>query len=182
MRELGSGVRRRSGLLGRLVVALAAFVMVAVGPSAVSAQSGGEAYPPKAIVNLLDPFGCDPAAISGEIGAVQAGSTVTLQLLINGVVVATITPTAAADGQVEYTIPVPPNRYGAAIVRASGTNTIGDPFNLDTSGTITACPVVIPKTGNSAMGLWLTLGAGAVLAGGVLVAASSRKRRGAVTA
>ena len=35
----------------------------------------------------------------------------------------------------------------------------------------------IPKTGNEGTDTWVKLGAGAVLAGGVMVAAASRRRR-----
>jgi LPXTG-motif cell wall-anchored protein len=36
----------------------------------------------------------------------------------------------------------------------------------------------IPKTGNDGTDMWVKLGAGAVLVGGVMVAATSRRRRG----
>jgi LPXTG-motif cell wall-anchored protein len=176
-----SGVIGLSRTLARLVALLIGTVAVSlVAAGAASATPDPEDYPPDAIVNLIDPFGCEPPGISGEIGAVQAGSAVTLQLLINGVVVDTVTATAGADGQAGYTIPVPANQFGPAIVRASGTNSVGEPFDLDSSGTITQCPP-LPRTGNSDTGRWLTIGAGAVLAGGVLVAVASRRRRGVTT-
>jgi LPXTG-motif cell wall-anchored protein len=176
---VGSLSRRIAQLFALLLGAIAVSVMTAGAAGAQTDTTNAEDYPPDAIVNLIDPFGCEPPGISGEIGAVQAGSTVTLQLLINGTVVNTVTATADASGQATYSIPVPPNQYGPAIVRASGTNSIGQGFTLDTSGTISKCPGPLPRTGNSDLRLWLTLGGAAVLAGGVLVAVASRRRWGA---
>ncbi len=181
MNDHGGGARRDTSLFGRLMVALAAVLAVVVGlsPSSVGATTettNPEDYPPKAIVNLLDPFGCEPSAISGEIGEVEAGSDVTLQLLINGVLVETVVATADAEGQVEYTIPVPSGQYGPAIVRANGTNSIGQPFELDTSGTITRCPTV-PVTGSSATGPISTVAAGVLLLGVMLATLAARRRR-----
>lgn len=173
-----SGGSPPRGVLTRLLVLVAGLIaFVAVPAGVASATADQEEYPPDAIVNLLDPFGCDPASISGEIGAVLAGSTVNLSLTINGAAASEIAQAAGADGQLEYTLPVPPNRYGPAVVTASGTDSVGDPFTLETSGTITACPAEIPKTGNSGTGTWLTFGAGAVLAGGLMLAMSGRRRR-----
>ena len=183
----------RAGTLARLLAVMAGLLLVVIAPSGpAAAQDPGvpdpENYPPNAVVNLLDPFGCAPASISGEIGAVFPGSTVDLELLINGVSANTITATAAADGFVEYTIPVPPNTYGPAIVRADGTlwlqeiDQAGDPFSLDTSGAITACPTDLPKTGGSNTGTWVTIGLAALLAGGLLVAVSTRRRHKAAEA
>jgi len=174
--ECGAGRRNLGAVVRALAVLAGVFALVMPGGVA-SASPDQEEYPPEAIVNLLDPFGCAPASISGEIGAVLAGSTVSLSLTINGAAASQVAPAAGADGQLEYTLPVPPNRFGPAVVSAAGTNSVGDPFTLDTAGTITACPATIPKTGNSGTGMWLTLGAGAVLAGGVLLAVSSRRRR-----
>lgn len=179
--------RVRAGVLSRLLAAIAAMALLLIAPAVASAQDPDvpdpENYPPNAVVNLLDPFGCDPTGISGEIGAVFPGSTITLELLINGASANAITVTAGADGFVEYTIPVPPNQYGPAIIRATGTLWLeeidepGDPFTLDTTGTITACPEDLAKTGSSNTDTWVTIGLVALLAGGLLVAISTRRRQ-----
>ena len=169
--------RRLRALLG-----LVAAVVVLAAPAAASAQTPtppGEAYPPAAVVNLLDPFGCAPSAISGNIGEVQIGSTVTLQLFRadGSEVLATVTTTPGADGHALYSIPVPPNRFGPVVIRATGTNTVGQPFTIETSGTIVACPASLPSTGSSGIGGLLRGGAAAVVAGVVLVVAVTRRRR-----
>ena len=183
--ELGfSIVNRRS--LSR-VVALAAALLVPFVPAAVtSAQTvppPAESYPPAAIANLLDPFGCDPSSISGNIGAVLPGSTVTLQLLRAGsdVVLTSVPATAGADGHAIYVIQVPPNSSGAVVIRATGTNTLNQPFRIETSATIEACPKALPVTGNSGIGDWLRGGTAAVLAGAALVVVAMRRRRHAVS-
>jgi len=48
-----------------------------------------------------------------------------------------------------------------------------------TGGSVTPTTAVIPKTGNDGTETWLRLGAGAMLAGGVMMAGASRRRRGA---
>ncbi len=110
------------------------------------------------------------------------GSTVTLQLLRAGsdVVLATVPATAGADGHAIYAIPVPPNSSGAVVVRATGTNTLSQPFTIETSATIEACPAALPATGNSGIGNWLRGGTAAVLAGAALVVVAMRRRRHAL--
>ena len=78
-------------------------------------------------------------------------------------------------------IPVPPNRFGPVVVRATGTNTLGQPFTIETSGTIVACPAALPPTGSSGIGNWLRGGTAAVLAGAALVVVAMRRRRHAVS-
>ncbi len=91
-------------------------------------------------------------------------------------VLSTVTVTAAADGRARYSIPVPPNRFGPVVVRAIGTNTIGQPFFIETSGSLVACPQ-LPKTGSSGLGDWLRGGAALILAGVALVVVAMRRRR-----
>ena len=138
------GRRFRSPLVG-VTVGLSVFIPVGI----VSAVPPDEAYPPAAIVNLLDPFGCAPASITGDIGDVLAGSTVSLELVMAGEVLSTATATADAGGDAEYTIPVPPDRFGPVVVEATGTNTVGAPFAIETAGTIVDCPQALPATGGS---------------------------------
>jgi hypothetical protein len=165
------------------VLALGVGLLVPFVPAAVtSAQTvppTSEAYPPKTVVNLLDPFGCDASSISGNIGEVLPGSTVTLQLLRAGsdVVLTSVLVTAGADGHAIYTIAVPPNSSGAVVIRATGTNTVNRPFGIETSATIEACPKALPVTGNSGMGDWLRGGTAAVLAGAAMVVVAMRRRR-----
>ena len=148
-----------------------------------AAAQTGEGYPPAAVVNLLDPFGCAPSSITGDIGAVLPGSTVTLQLIpvgsaaVEGQQTVTVTATAGADGHADYTIPVPPNRFGPVIVRASGTNTLNQPFTIENSGTVVDCPARLATTGSSGLGIWLRVGAALVLAGLALVVVTMRRRR-----
>jgi hypothetical protein len=177
------GGRVRSPLVG---VAIASLSLV---PAAVTLAAPptppAEAYPPAAIVNLLDPFGCAPSAISGDIGAVLPGSVVTLQLVLlssPSSPLSTATATAAADGHADYSIPVPPNRFGPVVVGATGVNTVSQPFSLETAGRIVDCPpeaaaTVLPSTGSSGIGTWLRGGGAAVLAGAVLLVAAVRRRR-----
>ena len=182
--------RSRSRVLALGVGLLVPFVPAAVSTATPTPPPPAEAYPPAAIVNLLDPFDCAPASISGDIGAVLAGSTVTLQLLFLGGAageslimlqpVATVTVTAGADGHAVYTIPVPPNRFGPVVVRANGINTVNQPFALETSGTIVDCPDTLPATGNSGIGDWLRGGTALVLAGVALVVVALRHRRHAL--
>ena len=103
----------------------------------------------------------------------------TLQLLRAGsdVVLTSVPATAGADGHAIYVIPVPPNSSGAVVVRATGTNTLNQPFTIETAATIEACPAALPATGNSGIGNWLRGGAAAVLAGAVLVVVAMRRRR-----
>jgi len=169
------------------VVALGAALLVPFAPAAVTTAQTvppppAEAYPPAAIINLLDPFGCDASSISGNIGAVLPGSTVTLQLLRAGsdVVLTSVPATAGADGHAIYVIAVPPNSSGAVVIRATGTNTLNQPFRIETSATIEACPA-LPTTGSSGIGNWLRGGAAAVLAGAALLVVAMRRRHHAVT-
>jgi len=171
------------------VLALGVGLLVPFRPAAAtSAQTvppaTPEAYPPKAVVNLLDPFGCDASSISGNIGEVLPGSTVTLQLLRAGsdVVLTSVLVTAGADGHAIYTIAVPPNSSGAVVIRATGTNTVNQPFGIETSATIEACPPALPPTGSSGVGDWLRGGTAAVLAGAAMVVVAMRRRRHAVSA
>ena len=173
------------------VVALGAALLVPFVPTAAATATPtppppAEAYPPAAIVNLLDPFVCDATSISGDIGAVLPGSTVTLQLVLiaggTSEVLATATATANAEGHAVYSIAVPPDRFGPVVVTATGTNTVGVPFAIDTSGTLVDCPATLPATGNSGIGTWLRGGTAAVLAGMALVVVAMRRRRHALGA
>ena len=150
-------------------------VLIPVGMT--SAVPPDEAYPPAAVVNLLDPFGCAPESITGDVGEVLAGSTVILDLVMLGEMLSTATATADAGGHAEYTIPVPPNRFGPVVVPATGANTVNQPFAIQTAGTIVDCPQALPATGGSGFGYWLRGGAAAVLAGITLVVATMRRRR-----
>jgi LPXTG-motif cell wall-anchored protein len=181
------GGRARSPLVG-VVVGLLLFLSAGVATAQTPpTTTPAEAYPPAAVVNLVDPFPCEPSEIAGEIGVVLPGSTVNLTLvmlsptggsaLLQVEVLGTATATAGADGHARYTIPVPPNRFGTIEVRASGVNTLNQPFTLATSGIIEECPAELPATGNTGTGLWLRLGAGAVLAGALLVVLTLRRRR-----
>jgi hypothetical protein len=181
-----SGTRAVARLLA-VLAGLFAVLLPAIPAGAVAPDD--ESYPPDAIVNLLDPFGCDPSAVTGEIGAVEAGSTVTLQVILVNEVAGIIrqaapagdvlgSTSAAADGngQLEYTIPIETGRYGSVVVFASGTNTIGDPFTLETGGEVVPCPEgQIPRTGSDT-GRWLQLGFAAVIVGVILVAATRRRK------
>ena len=144
-------------------------VLIPVGIT--SAVPPDEAYPPAAVVNLLDPFGCAPEQITGQVGEVLVGSTVTLELVMAGELLSTATATADADGQAVYTIPVPPDRFGPVVVAATGINTVNEPFAIETGGTIVDCPQQLPATGFSGLGYWLRGAAAAVFAGITLVVA-----------
>src|SRR4051812_21908196 len=111
--------RLRGPLVG---AALGLSVLIPVGIG--SAAPPDEAYPPAAVVNLLDPFLCAPDHIAGAVGEVLVGSTVTLELTMGGEVLSTATATADANGRADYTIPVPPDRFGPVVVSASGINTV----------------------------------------------------------
>src|SRR4051812_32694455 len=109
------GGRIRSPLVG-VLLGLLALLPAAVAVAAPAPPA--EAYPPAAIVNLIDPFGCAPSAITGDIGAVLAASTVTLQLVLLSSPSAPLSSTnaiAGADGHAQYSIVVPPNRFGAVV-------------------------------------------------------------------
>ena len=130
-------------------------VLVLAAPATAAAQTPappGEAYPPAAIVNLLDPFGCAPSTATGSIGAVLPGSTVNLELVLLSSPtppLSTATATAGADGHAVYSIPVPPDRFGAAEVRATGTNTLNQPFAISSPGTLVPCPAGTPAAGGT---------------------------------
>jgi LPXTG-motif cell wall-anchored protein len=175
-----------------LAALLGLMVLLAAGGHAGAATPTTEAdedYPPDAIVNLLDPIGCDPVQVSGEIATVEPASTVTIQVILTnetaglllqaapaGDVLGQDTVTADTDGQVDYTIPIETGRYGTAVVYATGTDTVGDPFALSVTVDIVACPPgQLPRTGNSNMTLWLQI-AGVVLVAGVILAAAARRR------
>ena len=70
-----------------VTVGLSVFIPVGIA----SAVPPDEAYPPAAVVNLLDPFGSAPDSITGDIGEVLAGSTVSLELVMAGEVMSTAT-------------------------------------------------------------------------------------------
>ena len=106
------GGRLRSPLVG--LVAMTFLVVATAGVAAATPDPTPppEAYPPAAVVNLLDPFGCAPESISGDIGEVLPGSTVTLaadprssggggSVRPMGMPVATVTATAGADGHAD---------------------------------------------------------------------------------
>ena len=160
------------------MLALGVGLLVPFVPAAASSAQtttttpSAEAYPPAAVANLLDPFGCAPTSISGDVGAVLPGSTVTLQLLIFNSPeeeLATVTVTPGADGHAVYSIPVPPDRFGPVVIRATGVNTLGQPFTIETSGTIVDCPPALATTGASGIGNWLRGGTALVLAGAALL-------------
>ncbi len=83
MRGHDGGSSTGVGILARLSAAIMAVLALIVIP--IGAAGAQEAYPPAAIVNLIDPFGCAPTGISGGIGTVQPGSTLTGTLTISGV-------------------------------------------------------------------------------------------------
>jgi len=175
MRGPDGGSPTGVGIFTRLAAAImAVLAMMAIPIGAAGAQ---EAYPPAAIINQIDPFGCAPTGISGGIGTVQPGSTLTGTLTISGVQVFQSSAIVPASGNARYSVVVPPNTFGPAVVTASGTNTAGQPFTLETTGTIAPCPPALPQTGGSGAQTWVTLGVGAVLAGGFLIAVSARRRR-----
>ena len=138
MRGHDGGPSTGVGILARLSAAIMAVLALILIP--MGAAGAQEAYPPDAIVNLIDPFGCAPTGISGGIGKVQPGSTLTGTLSISGVQVDQSTATVPASGNARYSVVVPPNTFGPAVVTASGTNTAGQPFTLETTGTIAPCP------------------------------------------
>ena len=131
--------------------------------------------------NVIDPFICGTTTLNGVIGEVQAGSTVTVELMrASGPVLATQTVTARADGLAIYSIPVPPNSSGDIVIRATGTYTTGQPFTIETSGFVPACPTgdgALPATGSSGIDDWLRGGALAVGAGVVALVVAMRRRR-----
>jgi len=175
--------------LARLIAILVGLVAVLSSVSPVRAVApDDESYPPDAIVNLIDPFSCDPKAVMGEIGAVQPASVVTLQVILvretagimrqttpTGDVLGSATLTAGSDGQLEYSIPIEQGRYGSVVVYATGTNSVGDPFALQTTGTIVTCPEQIPRTGSNTR-QWVQVGLAAIVVGAILVAATRRRR------
>ena len=187
----GAISRSSAGLLARLLAVLGAVAVLAASGSAaaVSPDDDDEEYPPDAIVNLLDPLNCDPVSISGEIGTVEPGSTVTLQVILTaettgivrlaapvGDVLGEVSGAADEDGQLDYTIPIESNRYGTVVVFASGTDSVGDRFTLSTTAEIVACPEgQLPRTGNSDVGRWLQI-AGLVVVVGIVLAAAARRR------
>ena len=68
----------------RAVALLVGVWVLLVGGGTVGAVSPDdpEEYPPDAIVNLIDPAGCDPASISGLIAVVEGASSVTLTVIL----------------------------------------------------------------------------------------------------
>ena len=140
-------VNRRS--ISRLVAFGAALLVPLVPAAGITAAQTppappAEAYPPAAVSNVIDPFICGTTTLNGVIGEVQAGSTVTVELMrASGPVLATQTVTARADGLAIYSIPVPPNSSGDIVIRATGTNTTGQPFTIETSGFVPACPTAL---------------------------------------
>ena len=181
-------VNRRS--ISRLVAFGAALLVPLVPAAGITAAQTppappAEAYPPAAVSNVIDPFICGTTTLNGVIGAVQAGSTVTVELMrASGPVLATQTVTARADGLAIYSIPVPPNSSGDIVIRATGTYTTGQPFTIETSGFVPACPAgvdtgdgALPATGSSGIDNWLRGGALAVGAGVVALVVAMRRRR-----
>ena len=166
------------------VLALGMGLFVALVPSASvvgTTPPPDEEYPPADVINLLDPFGCAPETISGDIGEVLVGSTVRLELILLGgtggeELLAEVTVTPGPDGHAVYSIPVPPDRFGPVVVRATGTNTVNEPFVIETTGTIVDCPA-LPPTGSSGIGNWLRGGAALVLAGVAMLVMAMRRRR-----
>jgi hypothetical protein len=182
---------RSSGatVLARLIAILVGLTVVVLSASPAQAVApDDESYPPDAIVNLIDPFGCDPEAAMGEIGAVQPGSVVTLQVILvretagilrqaapAGDILGSATFTAGSDGQLVYSIPIEQGRYGSVVVYATGTDSVGNPFALQTAGEIVRCPEQIPRTGSNTR-QWVQVGLAAILVGVILVAATRRRR------
>src|SRR5436190_1315832 len=92
------------------------------------------------------------AALVGLVAgaALLPVTTVSLPLLLTPtVMLSTATATAGADGHAVYSLSVPPGRLGPVVVRATGTNTVGQPFAISTSGTLVECPAGLPATGSS---------------------------------
>ena len=148
------GRRLRSPLVG---VTVGLSVLIPVGIA--SAVPPDEAYPPAAVVNLLDPFGCAPDSITGDVGEVLAGSTVSLELVMAGEVLSTATATADAGGHAEYTIPVPPDRFGPVVVSATGTNTVNAAIRHRDLGHHRRLPASASSDGRLGFGYWLRGGA-----------------------
>ena len=181
-RSIGSG-------WGTAVFAALFVVFVAALPA--SAQTppttAGESYPPIAVTNLVNPVGCDPSSISGTVTDVLPGSSVTVELLLPSptvgrsvlrqVALSSTTAIAGSDGRASYTIAVPPNQFGAAIVRATGTNSGNQPFTIDSPVTLAGCPTgTLPHTGNADLTPWLRAAASALVLGGLLLVIGLRRR------
>lgn len=64
---------------------------------------------------------------------------------------------------------------GAAFADDDGSGEAYPPAS--TAPPVTPTTVAIPSTGNEGTGTWVTLGAGAVLAGGLMVAGTTRRRK-----
>jgi hypothetical protein len=180
--------RRDVEWLARAVAIILGLIVLLGGAGRAVAASPDEDYPPDAIVNLVDPFVCDATSVSGEIGVVEANSVVNIRVILveetsgivrqalpDGDVLGQLSARANADGQLRYTVPIETGRYGSVVVVATGTDSIGNPFTLQTSGELVTCPSDLPSTGNSGSGMILQIAAVVIVAGVILVAAARRR-------
>ena len=74
-----------------------------------------------------------------------------------GDVLGQLSARADSSGQLSYTVPIETGRYGTVVVFATGSDSLGDPFALQTTGELVACPPDLARTGNSGSGTFLQI-------------------------
>lgn len=158
-------------------------LMLLIGTvSGTAAHAQNEAYPPSIVILELDPLACDATAITGEVEFLKPGSeaTITLDAAASGwkalAPIASTTVTANAKGEAFFTLTVAPGTYGTFTVTATGLDTNGDPVTVTGSVTLVKC-LPLPDTGSNSTGMFLNIGAVALMAGLMLVVATTRRRR-----
>ncbi len=130
-----------------------------------------EAYPPDEVIIEVEPPPCEATSINGRLSGAAPSSAFTITVSQDGAVIASDTFTTDGDGNGDYQVALPGGTLGTIVVEASsGTATANATVTIDECGTL-------PPTGSSLTGPLLTGGTIALVAGGILVAGTTRRRR-----
>jgi hypothetical protein len=160
-------VKRLAGLL--------VTVLVAIAPAGLAgAVEDGDTYAKPQPLISINAVACEAREVTGTVTGALSGSTVSLKLVLNGAVLDTTSATAGSAAT--FALRAPIDRFGGAIVTATGTDLEGNPFEVSATVRLRPCPD-IPTTGNSGTGEMLRAGGGALLLGGLLVTLAMRRRR-----
>jgi LPXTG-motif cell wall-anchored protein len=173
-------------IMARTIKVLGLMLLIAT-MSGTAARAQSESYPPSNVLLALDPVACDATAITGAVEFLQPGSeaTITLDAAASGwkalAPIASTSVTVNGEGQAAFTLTVPTGAYGTFTVSVAGLDSNGDPVSVSGSVTLVKC-VPLPDTGSNSTGMFLSIGAVAVMAGLMLVVATTRRRRSSATA
>jgi hypothetical protein len=170
-------------MLKRIAVIAAAIALCTSAP--VGAQD--ESYPPDTSSLTLNALACNLGSISGTVLGVLPDSTVTItaqlpagagrSLLLQEI--GSTTATGGSDFTAPFEIAIPLSQLGTAMVTATGTSAVGDPFTLQGQLQLVPCPE-LPTTGSETFP-WIRFGLVLTAVGAALAVAAARRRHARVS-